>query len=158
MKKSFKNEGEIKTLSDKWKLIEFLTNRSSRNIQLQQKENNTGSSLHGSAEVNLTSIHKDAGSIPALAQWVRERCCELWCRSQMQLRCGIAVAVAQASCYIFIQHLAWEPPYAAGAALKTKKKKKKRTQVRTPIYSKEYRARELVNMHDFHFKIPLQGS
>ena len=36
------------------------------------KKDEIGSSYHGSAVTNLTSIHEDAGSIPGLAQWVKD--------------------------------------------------------------------------------------
>ena len=43
---------------------------------------------------NLTSIHMDTGSIPALLSGLRIHCCyELWCRLQTRLRSCVAVAM-----------------------------------------------------------------
>ena len=62
------------------------------------------SSHCSSAVMNLTSIHKYAGLIPGLNQWVKGLALLwLWCR--------LAATTP-------IRPLAWEPPYAVGAALK----------------------------------------
>ena len=41
-------------------------------LWLTSKNLAIGSSLHGSVEANLTSIHEDAGWIPGLVQWVKD--------------------------------------------------------------------------------------
>ena len=62
-------------------------------------------SCRGTAETNPTRSHEVAGSIPGLAPWVKDLTL-LWCRPAATAPIG---------------PLAWESPYAAGAALKRQK-------------------------------------
>ena len=72
------------------------------------KKEPTRRSHCGPAKMDPTRNHEVAGSIPGLNQWVKHLALLwLWCR---------LAAVA------LIGRLAWELPYAAGMALKTKNK------------------------------------
>ena len=72
-----------------------------------RSKNSCWSSHLGAVETNPTRNHEVAGSIPCLAQWVKDLALlRLWHRP---------AAVAP------IGPLAWEPPYATDAAFKSKK-------------------------------------
>ena len=79
---------------------------------------------------NLTSIHKDAGSIPDLVQWVKgwsSATSYVGRRYSLDLCCRLAAAAP-------IWPLAWELPHASDVALKrqNKNKKPKNRKTKTP--------------------------
>ena len=57
-------------------------------------------------------------------------CHKLSCRSQAPFGPHVAMAVVRLAATAPIQLLAWEPPYATGAALKRQKKKGKEKEIK----------------------------
>ena len=71
--------------------------------------------VRGIAEINPSRNHEVAGSIPGLTQWAKDLALLwLWCRLAAAAPFG---------------PLAWEPPYAAGVALKGQKDKEKKKRI-----------------------------
>ena len=80
------------------------------------------SSCRDAEERNPTMNHEVAGSIPGLLSGLRIWCCrELWCRSNTWLRSWLLWLWCRPAATALIRPLAWEPPHAAGVALKKQK-------------------------------------
>ena len=75
-------------------------------------------------QIRLVSMRMWVRSLASLSGLETRRCRMLWCRSQMRLTSHVAVAVCTPAVVAPIGPLAWELPYATGAALKSMKKKK----------------------------------
>ena len=90
-------------------------------------------SSHSAAETSPTRNQEVAGWIPGLAQWVRDPAFAMSCG--VGRRCGLDPPLLWLWCRLAarapIGPLPWEPPYAAGAALRRKTNKNKNKQKKT---------------------------
>ena len=84
---------------------------------------------------NPTSACEDVGLIPDLTLWVKDLALgKLWHSLQMQLGAAMPRLWCRPAAAALIQSLAWELPYAAGAAFRsTTKPNKKRSSFSSKI-------------------------
>ena len=75
-------------------------------------------------QIQLVSMRMRVRSLASLSGLRVWRCCELWCRSQIELGSRVVVAMVQAGTCSYDSALSLGTSYAAGTALKSKKKKK----------------------------------
>ena len=97
---------------------------------------NACSSCCGAAETNPTSNHEVEGSIPALAQWVKD--------PGVAVSFGVGHRHGSDLALLWLWHrlaavspiksLAWESPYATGAKKKNKRQKTKQTNKKTVMF------------------------
>ena len=71
-------------------------------------------------QIRLRTMRWRVQSLASLNGLRIQRCHELWCRSQVRLGSGVAVAVVLLAVVAPTRPLAWEPPYAVGVTLKRK--------------------------------------
>ena len=98
----------------------------------KRERENFWSSCCGSVVTNPTSTHDAEGSLPDLPQWVKDLVLPwavVWsdpCCIAVVWSDPCCIAVAWAGSCSSIRPLAWELPYASGAALKKKKRQIKK--------------------------------